>query len=73
MSFPNKVVKVVKLAEAARGPKGRLFCTEAVVTWFNQAGIPITNMQPDHVPPKFIAENYFNDTLLELGYLRYIP
>jgi hypothetical protein len=55
------------------GPKGRLFCTEAVITWYNEANIPITSMQPDHVPPKFVAENYFNDTLLELGYLRYMP
>jgi hypothetical protein len=55
------------------GSKGRLFCTEAVITWYNEANYPITNMQPDHVPPKFVAENYFSNSLKEVGYLRYMP
>jgi len=55
------------------GYKNRMFCTEAVIYWFNQGGIPITPLKPDSVPPKFIAEHNFDHSLQEVGYLRYMP
>ena len=74
MIIPNEVGTTVIVGKSIfGGPKGRLFCTEAVITWYNEAEIPITNMQPDHVPPKFVAENYFSSVLNEVGYLRYMP
>jgi hypothetical protein len=68
---PGNIVTIGKMIWG--GPKGRLFCTEAVITWYNEAEYPITNMRPDLVPPKFMAENYFNNSLKEIGYLRYMP
>jgi hypothetical protein len=74
MAQPDDLGKAVIIGKSIwGGSKTRLFCTEAVITWFNQAGIPITNMQPDHVPPKFVAENYFSDVLDAIGFLRYMP
>jgi hypothetical protein len=72
--LPNEAGKVVTVGKMIwGGEKGRLFCTEAVITWYNEAGYPITNMRPDLVPPKLVAENYFNNSLKEIGYLRYMP
>ncbi len=59
--------------KAFDGQKSRVFCSEAVIMWYDVAGIPITSLPPEHVPPKLIAEDYFKGTLLEVGYLRYKP
>jgi len=64
----------VAIGKAVWGsPKGRLFCTESIVTWYNEAEIPIASMLPDKVPPQLVAENYFSHVLTEVGYLRYMP
>ncbi len=63
-SFPGGSGTIIMLNKKIwGGPKNRMFCTEAVIYWFNKGGIPITYLPPDHVPPKFVAENYFDDSL----------
>jgi hypothetical protein len=54
------------------GSRGRYICSEAVIVWHNEAGIPITNMRPQDVPPALIAGDAFMSTLEDVGYLRHV-
>lgn len=70
---PNNAVNTINAAKFVFGGPPRYFCSQAIIVWCNEAGIPITFMPPDKVAPKLIAESFFDSKLETVGYLRYMP
>ena len=70
---PNSAVNTVNVAKFVFGGPPRYFCSQAIIVWYNEAGIPITFMPPDKVAPKLIAESFFDSKLETIGFLRYMP